>query len=162
LLLNGQVVRGGGALAGEFGHVTLDENGPVCPCGKRGCFERYASNSAALKYWAENTNRPKSKRTATTFADLLRLAEGGDRRAVEALERMAYFLGVGLAALATGLSPRVSPPIPARFSLTMLGETPGGDTYMFAELRQQLEDAGFHNVSSHALPTPQMVLLAEK
>jgi len=47
-MLNGQVVRGCGALAGEFGHVTLDENGPPCPCGKRGCFERYALNSAAL------------------------------------------------------------------------------------------------------------------
>ena len=57
---------------------------------------------------------------------------------------------------------RVSPPIPARFSLTMLAETPGGDAYTFAELRQQLEDAGFGTVTSHRLPTPQMVLLAQK
>ncbi len=57
---------------------------------------------------------------------------------------------------------RVSPPFPARFSLTMLAETPGGDAYTFDELRQQLEDAGFGNVTAHGLPTPQMVLLAEK
>jgi len=57
---------------------------------------------------------------------------------------------------------RVSPPIPARFSLTMLAETPGGDAYTFAELRQQLQAAGFRDVSSHALPTPQTVLLAAK
>ena len=57
---------------------------------------------------------------------------------------------------------RVSPPIPARFSLTMLAGTPGGDAYTLAELRQQLEDAGFRNLSTHALPTPQTVLLAEK
>jgi SAM-dependent methyltransferase len=57
---------------------------------------------------------------------------------------------------------RVSPPFPARFSLTMLAETPGGDAYTFDELRQQLEDAGFSNVSAHPLPTPQTVLLAEK
>ena len=57
---------------------------------------------------------------------------------------------------------RVSPPFPARFSLTMLAETPGGDAYTFDELRQQLEDAGFRNVTAHGLPTPQMVLLAEK
>jgi ubiquinone/menaquinone biosynthesis C-methylase UbiE len=56
---------------------------------------------------------------------------------------------------------RVSPPIPARFALTMLAETPGGDAYTFDELRRQLEDAGFHNVTAHALPTPQIVLLAE-
>jgi ubiquinone/menaquinone biosynthesis C-methylase UbiE len=57
---------------------------------------------------------------------------------------------------------RVSPPIPARFSLTMLAGTPSGDAYTFAELRRQLEDAGFNNVSAHALPTPQTILLAEK
>ena len=38
---------------------------------------------------------------------------------------------------------RVSPPFPARFALTMLAETPGGDAYTFDELRKQLEDAGF-------------------
>jgi tRNA G37 N-methylase Trm5 len=57
---------------------------------------------------------------------------------------------------------RISPPIPAGFSLTMLAGTPSGDAYTFAELRQQLEDAGFSNVSAHALPTPETILLAEK
>lgn len=57
---------------------------------------------------------------------------------------------------------RVSPPMPARFSLTMLAETPGGDAYTFRQLQRQLETAGFRNVSAHPLPTPQMVLLAEK
>jgi ubiquinone/menaquinone biosynthesis C-methylase UbiE len=56
---------------------------------------------------------------------------------------------------------RVSPPIPARFSLSMLSGTPSGDAYTFAELQQQLEGAGFRNVSAHALPTPQNILLAE-
>jgi ubiquinone/menaquinone biosynthesis C-methylase UbiE len=57
---------------------------------------------------------------------------------------------------------RVSPPVPARFSLAMLAGTPGGDAYTLAELRQQLEGAGFHNVSAHALPTPETVLLAQR
>jgi 2-polyprenyl-3-methyl-5-hydroxy-6-metoxy-1,4-benzoquinol methylase len=57
---------------------------------------------------------------------------------------------------------RVSPPVPARFALTMLAETPGGDAYTFDELRRRLEDAGFRNVTAHALPSPQMVLVAEK
>jgi len=107
LLLNGQLVRGSGALAGEFGHVTVDENGPRCPCGKRGCFERYASNAAAVQYWTEHATRGKSSRTPITFADLMRLAETGDAHAGEALNRMAHYLGVGLAALAIGLAPEV-------------------------------------------------------
>ena len=57
---------------------------------------------------------------------------------------------------------RVSPPVAARFSLTMLAGTPGGDAYTFAELERQLEDAGFRDVSAHALPTPEMVLVAHK
>jgi hypothetical protein len=57
---------------------------------------------------------------------------------------------------------RVSPPIPARFSLAMLAGTPAGDAYTFAELQQQLEGAGFRNVSTYPLPIPQEVLLAQK
>ena len=51
MLVNGQIVHGGHAMAGEFGHVTIDEQGPPCPCGKRGCWERYASNSAAVQHY---------------------------------------------------------------------------------------------------------------
>ncbi len=57
---------------------------------------------------------------------------------------------------------RVSPPIPARFSLSMLTGTPSGDAYTFAELEQQREGAGFHGVSAHPLPTPETVLLAHR
>ncbi|MEO8682083.1 MAG: class I SAM-dependent methyltransferase [Vicinamibacterales bacterium] len=57
---------------------------------------------------------------------------------------------------------RVSPPVPARFSLSMLAGTPAGDAYTFADLQHQLEAAGFRSVSAHALPTPETVLLALK
>lgn len=59
-------------------------------------------------------------------------------------------------------SDRVSPPMPARFSLTMLAETAGGDAFTFGELREQLEGAGFHDVEAHGLPTPQTLLIARK
>jgi SAM-dependent methyltransferase len=55
---------------------------------------------------------------------------------------------------------RVSPPMPAAFSLTMLAETASGDAFTLAELRGQLEAAGFHDVEAHGLPTPQTLLLA--
>jgi 2-polyprenyl-3-methyl-5-hydroxy-6-metoxy-1,4-benzoquinol methylase len=57
---------------------------------------------------------------------------------------------------------RVSPPMAAAFSLTMLAGTPAGDAYTFDELRQQLEAAGFRDVSAHQLPLPQTVVLAHK
>ena len=55
---------------------------------------------------------------------------------------------------------RVTPVVPARFSLTMLGGTPAGDAYTLDELRDQLEKAGFADVSSHPLPTPETVIVA--
>jgi 2-polyprenyl-3-methyl-5-hydroxy-6-metoxy-1,4-benzoquinol methylase len=57
---------------------------------------------------------------------------------------------------------RVSPPVAARFALTMLAGTPAGDAYTFDEFRAQLEGAGFRDVSAHPLPTPETVLLATK
>ncbi len=56
LLINGQLVHGANAMAGELGHVTLDEKGPPCKCGKRGCWERYASNSAAVMDYSRGTD----------------------------------------------------------------------------------------------------------
>ncbi|HXE80637.1 MAG TPA: ROK family transcriptional regulator, partial [Vicinamibacterales bacterium] len=55
LLINGQIVRGARGMAGEFGHVTIDENGPPCSCGKRGCWERYASATAAVRWYVEES-----------------------------------------------------------------------------------------------------------
>ncbi|HZR23784.1 MAG TPA: class I SAM-dependent methyltransferase [Vicinamibacterales bacterium] len=57
---------------------------------------------------------------------------------------------------------RVSPPLPASFSLTMLADTVAGDAYTFAELRDQLERAGFSDVSSHPTPTPETVVIGRK
>jgi len=108
VLLNGQLVHGANAMAGEFGHMTLDESGPPCCCGKRGCWERYASNSAAVDYYTKGAQQKGgSAEPGLRFEDLLRLAEGGDRCAVEALERMAHFLGAGLATIVTGLAPQL-------------------------------------------------------
>jgi predicted NBD/HSP70 family sugar kinase len=107
LLMNGQLVRGGDSRAGEFGHVTLDENGPRCPCGNRGCWERYASNSAALEAYRSAVPPTARQSAGLTFDQLLRYANDGDRHAIAALESMAHHLGVGLAGLVTGLSPEV-------------------------------------------------------
>ena len=113
MLLNGQLIHGSDAMAGEFGHVTLDEDGPPCSCGKRGCWERYASNSAAVQYYqglvgnAHTPSGPSPSAVAPTFTDILRLADEGDAPAIKTLEHMARQLGIGLAPIVTGLAPQV-------------------------------------------------------
>src|SRR5271170_7646312 len=53
VLANGQIITSRSGLAGEFGHVPMDPTGPVCGCGQRGCWEVFASSTAALRYYAE-------------------------------------------------------------------------------------------------------------
>src|SRR6266496_6195483 len=57
LILNHQLLRGSTGTAGEFGHITIIENGLECPCGNRGCWEVYASNAAAVRYYSQSTGR---------------------------------------------------------------------------------------------------------
>jgi predicted NBD/HSP70 family sugar kinase len=113
MIMGGQLVRGSTGMAGEFGHVTLMQNGPRCRCGNNGCWESLASNSAAVRYYAESPGRTKgatasrSRTAASSFAGILRLAEQGDVKAGKALDRMAHHLGIGIAMLVIGLAPDV-------------------------------------------------------
>src|SRR4051812_23663454 len=114
VILNGQLVRGSTGVAGEFGHITLVENGLECRCGNRGCWEVYASNSAAVRYYTQagSTTRSgrgagKSVESALTFDDILRLADQGDQKANASLDQMAHYIGAGTALLITGLAPDV-------------------------------------------------------
>ncbi len=107
MILNGQLFRGPTGLAGEFGHVSIREDGPVCRCGNRGCWEVWASNSAAIRFYCNTAPDSDLPASAPRFEDLLRLAEQGDGKASEALDRMAHYLGLGLTMLVTGLAPDV-------------------------------------------------------
>jgi glucokinase len=49
LILNGKIYRGGNLVAGEIGHIPVDDKGAVCGCGKKGCFEAVASRSAIVR-----------------------------------------------------------------------------------------------------------------
>jgi len=110
LILNHQLVQGSTGTAGEFGHAALVPDGLECSCGNRGCWEMYASNSAAVRYYsqagsASRGRRAASSETTISFDHLLRLAEQGDGKALEALQQMAKYLGLGIAPLVSGLAP---------------------------------------------------------
>jgi predicted NBD/HSP70 family sugar kinase len=101
ILANGQLVRGLSGMAGEFGHVPVDRSGPPCGCGSRGCWEVFASNRAALRYYSESDQSAGN----LTFTDLLSRADHGDTRAVQALDRMAHHLGRGMRMIVAGVAP---------------------------------------------------------
>jgi predicted NBD/HSP70 family sugar kinase len=103
ILANGQIITSRSGLAGEFGHSPIDPTGPVCGCGQRGCWEVFASSTAALRYYAELA--PKSR--ALNIHDLLRLTEEGDAMAIAAVTRQATHLGRGLRLVTASLAPEV-------------------------------------------------------
>ena len=103
VFVNGQLLRGQNGMAGEFGHVPLDPDGPLCGCGSRGCWEVFASNNAALRYYFESADDVGH----LTFPDLLGRAGLGDRRAEGALNRMAGYLGRGMRMIVAGLAPEL-------------------------------------------------------
>jgi predicted NBD/HSP70 family sugar kinase len=110
LILNHQLVQGSTGTAGEFGHAALVPDGLECSCGNRGCWEMYASNSAAVRYYTQAGSTSRGRRSPAventiSFDHLMRLAEQGDGKAVEALEQMAKYLGLGIAPLISGLAP---------------------------------------------------------
>jgi predicted NBD/HSP70 family sugar kinase len=103
ILAGGQMHSGFNGLAGEFGHISVDADGPVCGCGQRGCWEMVASSRAALRFYSEaNPNAP-----AIDIYKLLQLAEEDDSAAVEAISRQATALGRGLRLITAALSPEL-------------------------------------------------------
>jgi predicted NBD/HSP70 family sugar kinase len=108
ILANGQIITSRSGLAGEFGHSPIDPTGPICGCGQRGCWEVFASSTAALRYYAELA--PKGAQQASrelNIHDLLRLTEEGDATAIAAITKQATHLGRGLRLVTASLSPEV-------------------------------------------------------
>jgi predicted NBD/HSP70 family sugar kinase len=101
IFANGQLLRGANGMAGEFGHVQIDPEGPLCACGNHGCWETLASNRAALRYYGSLVPSASS----VTFDALLKLAQGGDKKAILALEKMTLQLGRGIRMIASALAP---------------------------------------------------------
>jgi glucokinase-like ROK family protein len=111
LVVNGQFYRGALGGAGEFGHITLQENGPRCDCGKRGCLEALASDPAVIReIKSVNSAGNKSNLPADSelvMDDIIAAANQGDRLAQQALANSGHWLGIGLANLVNLLNPEL-------------------------------------------------------
>jgi predicted NBD/HSP70 family sugar kinase len=102
ILANGQIITSRSGLAGEFGHSPIDPAGPLCGCGQHGCWEVFASSTAALRYYAELNSSH-----CASIQELLALADDDDNSAVAAVTRQAFHLGRGLRLITAALSPEV-------------------------------------------------------
>jgi len=107
LVVNGQVLRGRGHAAGEFGHVPLNLDGPLCSCGNRGCWEAYTSNHATVTRYLgrEPSDRGHRSEREVSVEDVVDRAASGDPAAMAALRETGRYLGIGIAGIVNALSP---------------------------------------------------------
>ena len=148
LILNHQLLQGSNGMAGEFGHTTIVPDGLECKCGNRGCWELYASSSAAVRYYVEASMSGRSGRkapagTGPSFDDLLRLTQQGDPKAEEAIRRMADYLGRGIAVLVTGLAPDV---------IVVIGEITRAWNYAGPIIEEAVKRHSFTRAGTRVLP----------
>ena len=105
IVLNGKIWTGMNGMAGEFGHVTVEPEGPICGCGNRGCAERYASASAIMRMAREavaSGDAPSLAQAASSDAEIgaksiYTLAMQGDEQAVRIFRTFGRYLGIMLA-----------------------------------------------------------------
>lgn len=100
LIIGGEVYRGSAGTAGEIGHLTIDEHGPVCRCGNRGCLDTFVGSDALLALM-----RPTHG--DLTFRDVINRAMAGDPGCRRVLGDAGRHVGVALAGLVNLLNPEV-------------------------------------------------------
>jgi glucokinase-like ROK family protein len=116
IIYEGHLFNGGTGFAGEFGHMTMDPDGEYCNCGNRGCWETQASQSALFRYIEQAVRRGRSSTlidktnndlSQLTVSLVVEAAGQDDAVALEALEKVGRYLGIGLASLVNALNPEL-------------------------------------------------------
>ena len=118
LMIDGKIYRGAFGTAPEFGHLTVIPDGRTCPCGKRGCLERYCSGTALVSTAREliASGRFEESRLsidyrarpeALTGHVVMQAARRGDVAALAAVDDFAHWLGEGLAIVGDVLDPEL-------------------------------------------------------
>lgn len=99
IVISGRLLRGATGTAGEIGHTTLDESGPLCYCGNRGCLETVASGPAIVQLVGS------IKGETLTLARIVELASEGDPRCRRAIADAGREMGVAVAGLCNLINP---------------------------------------------------------
>jgi predicted NBD/HSP70 family sugar kinase len=100
IIIDNQLFRGSDGTAGEIGHLTVDEQGPVCRCGSRGCLEAYASAGTVLELMSPHM-------PGATVDAVVAAAQAGNASALRSLEDAGFHLGWGIGNLVNILNPSI-------------------------------------------------------
>ena len=101
LIIDGRPYRGRRGMAGEIGHVLVDETGPICRCGNRGCLETYVSGPALAELLRSTRGGD------LTVSEIVRLAHQGDAGCSRAIADAGRVLGRVVAAICNIFNPEM-------------------------------------------------------
>ncbi|MCK4258597.1 MAG: ROK family glucokinase [Halanaerobiales bacterium] len=114
VIIDGQILHGSNDSGGEIGHHTIDVDGPVCGCGNKGCLEVLASGTALGRYGRDAV----ASGVDTMMTDLVntldevdgsvvtKAADAGDKIALEIVEKVAIYIGIGVANMLNIFNPQ--------------------------------------------------------
>ena len=110
IILDNRIYRGKNGICGEFGHITVRENGPLCTCGNRGCLEAVASTEAILarvrELLAANVHSTlRATAPGFSLADVSAAAVAGDKVAAMVIGETEESIGIGVADLINVFDP---------------------------------------------------------
>ena len=123
LIVGGDLFRGVNGKAGQIGHVTIDENGPICRCSNRGCLETYAGGPALLSLFPPGEGMQRLR-------DLLQAADAGDGSARRVIADAGRHIGVAAASLCNLFDPEL---------IIVGGELGEAGEILMAPMRHSLE-----------------------
>jgi glucokinase len=115
IIINGELYSGADGCAGEFGHMTIEADGPECHCGNFGCLEALASGWAIAREAVTRINQGERSSIAElvdgieniTAETVAKAARQGDRLACDIIAKAANYLGIGLANLVNIFNPEL-------------------------------------------------------
>jgi glucokinase len=115
IVAGGRLLLGANGFAGEIGHMVVDPHGPRCPCGKRGCWERFGSGSGLGRLGREAAQAGQAHRVAELAGGdpeavrgehVTAAAAEGDEEAMAVMAQFGWWLALGLANLANVFDPQ--------------------------------------------------------
>jgi len=107
-VINGNLFRGHNGIAGEFGHLIVDDNGPFCRCGKKGCIEAFAGNNSIIRDAKKAAMKGlwlKDNPEAITYQDIIKALYDEEPEIITIFKKAGKVLGIGIGHLITMMNP---------------------------------------------------------
>ncbi len=145
IVVEGKLLQGEFQAAGEVGHMILIEGGEKCVCGNKGCWERYASDTATVKRFFTETHQEAGPLNNLKIDDILDLAENGDKIAMKVLTETGEFLGLGISSIIKAIDPH---------AIIIGGRITRAWDIIYPQILKEVEKRAFYGRHKNIIITP--------